>query len=520
MNMRRPATDTSHLPEQASVSKTLLLGNLVLAAVYLLAITFWFPTGNRLVFGIFIAGEVFHLWQLGTYLYTVWGSPPAHAFDDALQPPVDLFITVAGEPVELVAATIRGALRQDYRGPVAVVVLNDGLVAGKDNWRDIERLADRMGVECVTRTVPGGAKAGNINHGLIGRTAPLLAVFDADHVPEPDFLSRTVGYFIDQRMGFVQTPQYYANHARNFVTGGAWEQQDLFFGPIMVGKDRTGSAFMCGTNVVIRREALDEVGGLCQTNIAEDFLTSLFLHERGWKSVYVPEVLAQGLAPEDFLSYYKQQHRWARGSLEIIFRYNPLFRRGLSWGQRIQYLASASYYLSGVVVLMNALLPLLFFYTGITVFTISTNALAAVFIPYICLSLYVLQRSSAFSYTFRALAFSTGSFWLQITALTAVLTGRKTAFAVTSKQQLSGSFLRLVIPHIGYFIATLVGLGVAVARDGVGASVVTNACWALLTCALLAPVIYAAAPHRRTSVELSHAAGTRPGLTVVKEEAA
>ena len=131
-----------------------------------------------------------------------------------------------------------------------------------------------------------------------------------------------------------------------------------------------------------------------------------------------------------------------------------------------------------------------------------------------------MQRSSAFSYTFRALAFSTGSFWLQITALAAVLTGRKTAFAVTSKQQLSGSFLPLVIPHIVYFIATLVGLGVAVARDGVGASVVTNACWALLTCALLAPVIYAAAPQRRRSIELGNAAGTRPGLTVVKEEAA
>ena len=91
---------------------------------------------------------------------------------------------------------------------------------------------------------------------------------------------------------------------------------------------------MCGTNVAVRRTALDEVGGLCQTNIAEDFLTSLLMHERGWRSVYVPEVLAQGLAPEDFLSYYKQQHRWARGSLEVIFKYNPLRRRGLTWPQR------------------------------------------------------------------------------------------------------------------------------------------------------------------------------------------
>lgn len=517
MSVQRAAAATPPLPERADVHRGLLLVNLAMAAVYFVAITVWFPYGNRLVFGIFVAGEVFHLWQLGTYLYTVWGQPVEHRFDAALHPAVDVFVTVAGEPVELVALTITGALGQDYPGQVRIAVLNDGLVAGKDNWAEVEQLAARMGVACITRTTPGGAKAGNINHALAQTDAPLVAVLDADHVPEPHFLTRTVGYFTDERMGFVQSPQYYANHDKNYVTGGAWEQQDLFFGPILVGKDRTGSAFMCGTNVVIRRTALDEVGGLCQTNIAEDFLTSLFLHEKGWKSVYVPEVLARGLAPEDFLSYYKQQHRWARGSLEVIFRYNPLVRRGLSWAQRVQYLASASYYLSGVVVLMNALLPLLFFFTGITVFIISTNVLAAVFIPYICLSLYVLQRSSSFSYTFRALAFSSGSFWLQITALAAVLTNRPTTFAVTSKQQLSGSFLHLVVPHLLYVVATVVGLGVAGAREGLSASLVTNACWALLSCALFLPMIYAAAPHRtKTGV----AATARPELTVVGGKAA
>src|SRR3989344_1030836 len=99
---------------------------------------------------------------------------------------------------------------------------------------------------------------------------------------------------------------------------------------------------MCGTNMVIRKAALREVGGMAEDNIAEDFVTSLFIHERGWKSAYVPEVLAEGLAPEDLFSYYKQQFRWARGSLEIVFRFNPLFRSGLTWSQRIEYLASAS----------------------------------------------------------------------------------------------------------------------------------------------------------------------------------
>jgi len=149
---RRPANDPAHLPEQADVKPTLLLVNLIVAAVYFAAIAFWFPHGSStIVFGIFLAGEIFHLWQLATYLYTVWGAPPEHPFDATLDPAVDIFITVAGEPVELLAKTIAGAQRQDYAGEVRVVVLNDGLVAGKENWRDIELLAARMGVACITR---------------------------------------------------------------------------------------------------------------------------------------------------------------------------------------------------------------------------------------------------------------------------------------------------------------------------------------------------------------------------------
>ena len=126
--------------------------------------------------------------------------------------------------------------------------------------------------------------------------------------------------------------------------------------------------------------------------------------------MYVDEVLAEGLAPEDFLSYYKQQFRWARGSLEVAFKYNPLFRRGLTIGQRIQYLSSASYYLSGIVVVVNAFLPLLYFYAHLEPLEINTMSLALVFLPYIFIVLYTIQTTSNFSYTFRALAFSLSSF--------------------------------------------------------------------------------------------------------------
>ena len=464
-----------------------------MAVIYFTVITLFFTRGDAWLFSLLIFSEVFHLWQAITFLYTVWDTKLIAKSSSKYHVPVDIFITVAGEPVGIVERTAKAAIEMDYIGH-QVYLLNDGKVAKKENWPAIEQLAIKLGISCITREIPGGAKAGNINNALRQTSAPLVVIFDADHVPHPDFLKKTIGYFADSKMGFIQTPQYYANFMTNQVTQAAWEQQQLFFGPLCQGKNRLGSVFMCGTNMVLRRAAVVEAGGMCETNIAEDFLTSLFIHERGWKSAYIPEVLAEGLAPEDFLSYYKQQFRWARGSLEVIFRYNPLLRSGLSLAQRIQYLASASYYLSGFVVLINAAMPLIFFYTGRVPFQISTMNLAAVFLPYIFLNLYILQISSNFTFTFRALSFSVSSFWLQIRAVVAVLSREKTAFAVTSKTAVQGNFLAYVTPHLLYFALTLVGLGLATWREGISAALVTNLAWSLLNCVIFSQFVAAAAP--------------------------
>jgi len=408
-------------------------------------------------------------------------------------PSVDVFITVAGEPVEVVEQTVVAAQNMDYPN-FKVIILNDGFVANKENWKEIIDLAIRLGAGCITRKVPGGAKAGNINNGLRHTGSDLVAIFDADHIPKPEFLKKTVGYFVDQKMGFVQSPQYYRNQKESYVAQAAWDQQALFFGPICKGKNRLNSVTMCGTNMVISRKALSEVGGIHEDNIAEDFLTGLFLHEKGWKSVYVPEVLAEGLAPEDLLSYTKQQFRWARGSLEVIFKYNPLFSRTLTWAQRIQYLSSASFFLSGVVVLMNIMLPLIFFYFGLVPLEISTMALAIVFLPHIFLTVYLLRTSSSNSFTFRALAFCMSSFMIHIKALFANLFNVKSGFSITPKQKITGQFYSLVIPHSAYFVLLLGGLVVAVLREGLTVSLITNLSWAIFNAAVFVPFINAATP--------------------------
>ena len=119
----------------------------------------------------------------------------------------------------------------------------------------------------------------------------------------------------DPQVAFVQTPQYYANTERSRIAAASWAQQALFFGAIARGKDGLDAVFCCGTNVLFRREAFESVGGFPTNSLTEDFELSIHLHEKGWSSVYVPDVLARGLGPEDTAAYVSQQQRWARGCL-------------------------------------------------------------------------------------------------------------------------------------------------------------------------------------------------------------
>ncbi len=499
--MRNDGQSTSFFINESS--RFILVLHLLLAGVYFFLVTFWFPRGNTILFGLFLIGEIFHVWQVSTFVHTIWDTERVFKGDSTFTPPVDVLITVAGEPVSIVEKTVR-AIKQMRYPNFRVFILNDGFVAKKKNWQEIESLASREGVFCITRQTPGGAKAGNINNALRQIISPFFAVFDADHVPHPDFLKRTVPYFSKDEVGFVQTPQYYENHDLNYVTGGAWEQQKLFFGPICKGKNRFGIVTMCGTNMVIRRRAILEVGGMCDTNIAEDFVTGLFIHKKGWESVYVSEILAKGLAPQDFSSYVKQQHRWARGSLEVIFNFNPIFSRELTVSQKIQYLSSASYYLSGFVVALNALFPLMFLFWGISPLKISSMLLAGVFLPYIFITMYSLQLSSNFNYSFRALAFSMSSFFIHMRALVEVVINRKNSFSVTPKRMVRNDLDKntlLVLPHILYIALIPIGLVAAVIREGFDPSVITNLAWIFFNVVTFIPFIIAASPRGSVSQE-------------------
>lgn len=482
------------------VSKLLLVANIIMALVYF---AWWFDlnhVGNPVLYYLLFFGEVYHVVMAIGFWFTIWPGkvkPDLQTLQKKeFEPSVDIFITVAGEPVEIIRETAIAAKNITYKNK-KIYILNDGYVAKKDNWHEVEQLASELKIHCITRKIPGGSKAGNINNALKLTKSEYILIFDADMVAYPKFLQKTMPYFQDKKIAFVQTPQFYNNSEKNEVTRGAWDQQELFFGPIMVGKETSNSAFICGTNVVIRRKAVEQVGGMCEDNIAEDFLTSLFIHQHGWKSYYVPEVLSEGLAPEDLLSYFKQQLRWARGSLEVLFAQNPLFKGNLTWGQKFQYLSSALYYFNGVIILIDCLMPVVFLFTGIQPVAATTTSFALFFIPFMFLNLYTLYIASGESITFRAISFVQASWTIQLRALTSVLLHQKMAFAVTPKQAQEGNFLFLVYPHIAYIVLVTIAVIYRINIEGIDPSVMTNIAWSLFNTIMFIPFILTAFKWKR-----------------------
>ena len=269
---------------------------------------------------------------------------------------VAIFTTSApGEPYEMFARTLAAARAIEY--PHTTYLLDD--------TRDprMGELAAEMGAVHLELLDLPGAKAGKINAALAQTDEEFVLVLDPDHVPFPQFLDRVLGYFEDERVGFVQVAQAYGNARESFVARGAAEQTFAFYGPIMQGMNGTGTAVAIGANCTFRRAALESIGGH-GIGLAEDLVTSIRLHAKGWTSVYVPEVLARGLVPADLDSYLKQQLKWSRGVYEVLLREYPRAFRALTAYQKISYFMIGSYYLVGVTSLIFLSVPLIYLLLG------------------------------------------------------------------------------------------------------------------------------------------------------------
>jgi cellulose synthase (UDP-forming) len=367
---------------------------------------------------------------------------------DGMPVDVDVFITTYGEPLETIRATVTAA--RGMRGRHETWILDDGRSS------EVEALAAELGVHYLTRPDNTGAKAGNINHALSVTAGEYFVILDADFVPSPDLLVETIPFFAQEKVAFVQTPQVYGN-IHNFITRGAGYLQTVFYSLIQPGKNRFNSAFCVGTNVVFSREAVAEIGGIYAGSKSEDVWTSMKLHELGWRSVYIPDVLAIGDTPETIEAYTKQQTRWATGAFEILFKANPLTNRRLSVDQRLQYFGTATFYLGGLVTFALLLLPPLQIFLDLT--PIATDLPLWEWALYYS-GFYVMQVVVATytigSFRWETLLLSTVSFPMYIRAMVNALLGRDSAWHVTGRAGQSASPFNYIVPQLLMLLALVV----------------------------------------------------------------
>lgn len=294
---------------------------------------------------------------------------------------VDMLTTACpGEPYEMFEETLRAM--------VAVKYPHTSYLCDEGNDPKLKALCDDLGVVHVTRIEKTNAKAGNINNALKQATGELCVVMDPDHVPHPDFLDRVVNYFEDPKIGYVQIVQGYGNQDESLIARGAAEQTYHFYGPMMMCMNSYGTVQAIGANCTFRRKALDDIGGHAP-GLAEDMHTAMQIHAKGWKSLYVPEMLTRGLVPSTLPAYYKQQLKWSRGTFELLFVTFPKLCKNFTWRQNLHYFMLPLYYLFGLINLFDIIIPCASLVLADVAWKLELDQFFMVFSLLVCLSLLI-----------------------------------------------------------------------------------------------------------------------------------
>ena len=318
--------------------------------------------------------------------------PRAIQLDEEQMPTIDVLVPSYNEENEMLALTLAAAKQMIYPAhKLNVHLCDDGgtdqkceqkdpvkAQAAKTRRAELQALCLELGCHYHTRAKNEHAKAGNMNSAIQTTTGQLIVVFDADHVPVEEFLQETVGYFTtDPRLFLVQSPHFFANPdplEKNLQTFKVMpSENEMFYGIIQKGLDKWNAAFFCGSAAVLRREALDEVGGFSGISITEDCETALDLHSRGWNSLYVDKPMISGLQPDTLASFIGQRSRWCRGMFQIFLLKNPAFKKGLSIPQKISYLSNMTYWFFPISRLPFLISPLLYIWFSMQIYVANSN---------------------------------------------------------------------------------------------------------------------------------------------------
>ena len=373
-------------------------------------------------------------------------------------PNVDVLICTYNEPLELLEKTIVASIGMDYiKNKFEVYVCDDGR---RDSLR---KLCKKYNVKYITREDNEGAKAGNINNALKYIKGELFAVLDADMIPKKDFLSKTVGYFVDENLAFVQTPQVYYNQDmyQYNLKKNIPNEQDFFMREIEEARASINAVLHVGTNAVFRKSAVEEIGGYPTCSITEDMAVGMLLQSKGYTTKFINEALVLGLSATTFTELVKQRDRWCRGNLQVLKKYNPLFTKGLTLSQKIAYFDGGVYWFSSLQKMVYIISPLVYLITQKLVIDANVNSLMNMFIPYLLGQILIFNTLSPNTRSLKWAHYYEVAMAPHISlSVLKELLFLKVNFNVTSKDITNDKKyfqFKIAMPHIIMIIATLIG---------------------------------------------------------------
>lgn len=400
------------------------------------------------------------------YFQTAWPlrrKPLAMPQDEATWPSVDVLIPTYNEPLSVVRLTVLAASLLDWPSDkLNVYLLDDG------NREDFRSFAKELGVHYIAREDNRHAKAGNLNNALAQISGEFVAIFDCDHIPVRSFLKQSMGGFmVEPKLALVQTPHHFLSpdpFERNLgVFRKVPNEGALFYGLVQGGNDLWNSTFFCGSCAILRRTALDEVGGIATETVTEDAHTSLKMHRNGYTSAYFSEILAAGLATETMSAHVKQRMRWARGMVQIFRTDCPWFGRGLSLPQRLNYTNAIFHFLYGFPRLFFLMSPLAFLFFDNYIINAPAAVIAAYALPHVAMSFLTNSRvQGEYRQTFWNEVYETALAWYIFwPTLFAMLNPKAGKFNVTAKGgYISNDYFdwKIALPYIVLLILNGCGL--------------------------------------------------------------
>ena len=436
--------------------------------------------------------------------------------DDLDWPTVDVFIPTYNEPLEVVKTTVLAALNLDWpAGRCRVCILDDG------RRNDFAEFAEACGSGYITRFDNVHAKAGNINNAIKQTDADYIAIFDCDHIPTRSFLQMTMGWFLaDARLAMLQTPHHFYSpdpFERNLgVFRSVPNEGALFYGIIQDGNDLWNATFFCGSYAVLRRSAIEEIGGVAVETVTEDAHTALRMQRNGWNTAYINLPQAAGLATARLSDHVGQRIRWARGMVQILRVDNPLFGPGLKLPQRLCYFNAMLHFLFAAPRLIFLTSPLVYLILGrYNVFGYLPAILAYAF-PHLFISIAANSRVQGRH---------RHSFWNEIyeivlapyillPTLLALVNPKWGKFNVTAKQSvIEGTFFdwRIARPFLILVVLNIIGLGMGLRQHWTQGGDLTgvlgiNLFWAAFNIVLLGGALAVAQEQQQRRAEVRIAA--------------